>query len=71
MLDSVSFPSTTNPSIQFTAKNKVDNYFYGKIIIKGAHYYLNYLISEKPTNFDNEFFTSFKLIDFEHINTIK
>ncbi len=64
------------PAIQFTAKNKMDNYFYGKIIIKGAHYYLNYLISDKQVNptvngFDNEFFTSFKLIDFEHINTIK
>lgn len=58
-------------TIQFTAKNKTDNYFYGKIIIKGSHYYLQYLISEKENNFENEFFTSFKLIDFEHVNTIK
>ncbi len=59
------------PSIQFTAKNKANSNFYGKISINGAHYYLQYLISEKETNFDNEFFISFKLIDFEHINTIK
>ncbi|MDX2173248.1 MAG: TraB/GumN family protein [Bacteroidota bacterium] len=59
------------PSIVFTAKNKTDNYFYGKITIKGAHYYLQYLVSETEASFDNEFFNSFKLIDFEHVNTLK
>ncbi len=58
------------PAIVFSAKNKSDNFFYGKIIIKGAHYYLQYLVSE-TASFDNEFFSSFNLIDFEHINVIK
>jgi uncharacterized protein YbaP (TraB family) len=59
------------PAINFTAKNKTNANFYGRIIIKGAHYYLQYLVSDLDISFDNEFFTSFKLIDFEHINTIK
>ncbi|MEO6303273.1 MAG: TraB/GumN family protein [Bacteroidia bacterium] len=59
------------PCIKFKAKNKVGSNFYGKLFIKGVHYYLVYFISEKESGFDNDFFTSFKLIDFELINPIK
>ncbi|MDP3557825.1 MAG: TraB/GumN family protein [Bacteroidota bacterium] len=59
------------PCIKFKAKNKVGHNFYGKLFIKGVHYYLVYLISEKENGFFNEVFTSFKLTDFESINPIK
>jgi len=59
------------PALKFKAKNKTGSNFYGKLVIKGIHYYLVYNISEKETNFENEFFTSFKLNDFVCINPLK
>ena len=59
------------PCIRFNAKNKIGTNFYGKLYIKGVHYYLVYFISESESSFDNDFFTSFKLSDFEYVNPIK
>ncbi|MBL7921481.1 MAG: TraB/GumN family protein [Bacteroidia bacterium] len=59
------------PCIKFLAKNKTGSCFYGKLFIKGVHYYLAYFISERESDFNNDFFNSFKLIDFEFINPIK
>lgn len=59
------------PCINFKAKNKNGSNFYGKLYIKGVHYYLVYFISEKESGFFNDIFTSFKLTDFEFINPIK
>jgi uncharacterized protein YbaP (TraB family) len=59
------------PCIRFKAKNTMGSNFYGKLFIKGVHYYLVYFISEKESSLDNEFFTSFKLTNFNYINPIK
>jgi uncharacterized protein YbaP (TraB family) len=59
------------PCIKFKAKNKLGSNFYGKLYIKGVHYYLAYIVSENENGFFNDFFTSFKLTDFEFINPIK
>lgn len=59
------------PCTRFTGKNSAGINFYGKLYIKGIHYYFVYMVSEKEASFDNEFFTSFKLKDFEYINPIK
>jgi uncharacterized protein YbaP (TraB family) len=59
------------PCARFTARNKQGSRFYGKLYIKGTHYYLLYFISEKESSFDNEFFRSFRLTDFEYTNPIK
>ncbi|MBL7910957.1 MAG: TraB/GumN family protein [Bacteroidia bacterium] len=59
------------PCVKFSAKNKMGSNFYGKLFIKGVHYYLVYFISEKESSFNNDFFSSFKLTDFEFINPIK
>ncbi len=59
------------PCLRFTAKNKLGSTLYGKLFIKGIHYYYQYLISEKESSFENEFFTSFKLGDFAYVNTLK
>lgn len=44
---------------------------YGKIYIKGVHYYFVYLISGKESSFEQEFFKSFRILDFRHIQPIK
>ena len=59
------------PCIRFKGANKAGAHFYAKVYIKGVHYYFVYYISETESNFDNPFFKSFKLIDFEHVNPIK
>lgn len=59
------------PCIRFKAENKQGMHFYGKLFIKGVHYYFVYLISESETSFENDFFTSFKLMDFDYVNPIK
>lgn len=59
------------PCSKFKGKNQNGLMFYGKIFIKGVHYYLLYCVSEKEMNFEDEFFTSFKLTDFNYINPIK
>jgi uncharacterized protein YbaP (TraB family) len=59
------------PCANFSGKNKLGANFYGKLYIKGVHYYLAFLISEKETPFQNEFFDSFKLSDFIYVNQIK
>lgn len=59
------------PRLRVHAKNNMGNHFYAKIFIKGVHYYFVYYISENESGFNNDFFASFKLIDFEHVNPIK
>lgn len=59
------------PCARFKGKNSTGTTFYGKLYIKGIHYYLVYMTSEKESSFENEFFTSFKLSDFEYTNPIK
>lgn len=59
------------PCIRISAKNKQGGTFYGKLFIKGVHYYLVYNISEKEGTFESEFFNSFKLNDFVLANKTK
>lgn len=59
------------PCVRFKGTSKTGTYFYGKLFIKGVHYYLVYHISDKITTFDNEFFSSFRLTDFHYVNPIK
>lgn len=59
------------PCAKIYAKNKLGFNFYGKLYIKGVHYYLAYFISEKESDFNNEYFSSFKLTDFYLANPVK
>ncbi|MCE3229341.1 MAG: lipoprotein [Bacteroidetes bacterium] len=59
------------PCIKISSKNKQGNNFYGKVYIKGVHYYLVYFVSEKESGFTNDYFSSFKLSDFELVNKVK
>jgi len=59
------------PCVNFKGKNKVGANFYGKLFIKGVHYYLAFLISVKESSLENDFFTSFKLSDFTYVNPLK
>ena len=60
------------PCIKFDAKNKWGGNFYGKLIIKGIHYYLVYFISEKENVINSEdYFKSFTLSDFVSVNPTK
>lgn len=60
--------------INFSGLNKkLNKTFYGKLFIKGSHYYLAFALvdvnqsNKKP----QDFFNSFKIIDFKHINELK
>ena len=59
------------PTIHFSAKNKLGHHFLAKIYIKGVHYYFVFASSPQPIDFENMFFKSFKLTDFNYINPIK
>ncbi len=59
------------PCIWFSGKNSRATNLYAKLYIKGVHYYFVYLISEKETSFDNDYFKSFSLCDFVYVNPIK
>jgi len=59
------------PVVLFTGKNIHGENLSAKVFIKGVHYYFQYLISNKENQFENEFFTSFKLSDFNYVNTLK
>jgi uncharacterized protein YbaP (TraB family) len=58
------------PCIRFTGKSEHAN-LYGKLYIKGVHYYFVYHLSQKESGFDNGFFNSFRLTDFNYINPLK
>jgi uncharacterized protein YbaP (TraB family) len=58
------------PCIRFSGKNAFSN-LYGKVYIKGVHYYFIYHFTGKESGFNNEFFNSFSLEDFEYTNPIK
>lgn len=59
------------PCARFSGTNKSGTYFHGKLYIKGVHYYLVYFISQQANEFDNEFFSTFRLEDFNYVNPIK
>jgi uncharacterized protein YbaP (TraB family) len=59
------------PCIKFSGKNKTGSNFYGKLVIKGIHYYLVYFISEKESADFEDYFNSFKLTDFVCVNLVK
>jgi uncharacterized protein YbaP (TraB family) len=59
------------PCLKFHGKNKAGSHFYGMLLIKGVHYYMVYNISEKESGFNNEFFNSFKIMDFNYVNPLK
>lgn len=59
------------PCARFSGKNKAGSTLYGKLFIKGVHYYFVYFISEKGSSFDNDFFKSFRLSDFYTVNALK
>lgn len=59
------------PCIKFKGSNTSGKTFYGKIYIKGVHYYLAFMIGEQKQGFDHAFFRSFQLTDFTYVNEIK
>lgn len=59
------------PCVRFSGTNKNNTNFYGKLFIKGVHYYFVYFISGKTSSFDNDFFKSFELMDYQTVNPLK
>lgn len=59
------------PCAQIKGADKNGRYFYGKLFVKGVHYYLAYLITDKVSTFDSGFFSSFKIGDFNYVNSMK
>lgn len=59
------------PCIRFSGKNSNSEYLNAKIWIKGVHYYYQYFIGNKANQFEIDFMRSFKLLDFEYVNSIK
>lgn len=60
------------PCINFTGENHpLNKHLFGKIFIKGVHYYLVYALIDKAKSKPVEFFSSFKLTDFKHLNELK
>lgn len=58
--------------INFSGINSTLNKtMYGKIFIKGVHYYLAYALVNNNNPKPTEFFNSFKIIDFKYINEFK
>lgn len=55
--------------IRFSGENAaIGKTFYGKIFIKGVHYYLVYAIANSTAAYPADFFSSFRLTDFKYIN---
>ncbi len=59
------------PGIRLSGKNVFGEFLSGKIIIKGVHYYFQYLIGNKEKQFETDFMKSFKLTQFAYVNTLK
>ncbi len=60
------------PCINFTGENNhLNKKIFGKIFIKGVHYYLVYALVDKAAAKPLEFLNSFQLMDFKHINELK
>lgn len=59
------------PCIYLKGSDGKKGNLYGKIYIKGVHYYFVYLITGKESSFEHEFFKSFRLLDFKHVQPIK
>lgn len=60
------------PCINFTGENTdLNKTLYGKLFIKGVHYYLVYALSDKVNPKPVDFLSSFKLMDFKHTNELK
>ncbi len=58
--------------IRFSGENTaIGKTFYGKIFIKGVHYYLVYAIAGTAAAYPAGFFSSFKLTDFNYINDMR
>jgi len=58
--------------INFSGTNSTLNKtMYGKLFIKGVHYYLVYALVNNQDPKPQDYFNSFKLIDFKHINELK
>ena len=58
------------PCIRFSGKNAFAN-LYGKVYIKGVHYYFVYQFSGGDDGFETPFFNSFRLTDFRYLNPIR
>lgn len=60
------------PCVTFSGDNtSLNRTFYGKIFIKGIHYYLVYAITNIGSAIPKDYFSSFKIKDFKHTNEIK
>lgn len=60
------------PCISFSGVNtNLNKTLYGKLFIKGVHYYFLYSMVDYPSAKPTEFLNSFKLMDFKHINEFK
>lgn len=77
------FNFSTNPKQELTREQNyscirisgenpaIGKTFYGKIFLKGVHYYLVYAIASSTAAYPADFFSSFKLTDFKYINELK
>ncbi|MGE0567458.1 MAG: TraB/GumN family protein [Bacteroidia bacterium] len=59
------------PTAYLQGRNSKGNYFFGKVVIKGIHYYLVYSIVKNQIDKNDEFFNSFELTDFHYEHPIK
>lgn len=59
------------PCIYFSGTNTLGKKMLGKVYIKGIHYYLVYSVGGNEISYSNDFYNSFTLTDFKHLNEIK
>ncbi|MBS1634768.1 MAG: TraB/GumN family protein [Bacteroidetes bacterium] len=60
------------PTIEFSGENTTTHRkMYGKLIIKGVHYYMAYAIGQSQMMYPVSFFDSFKLTEFNYTNERK
>jgi uncharacterized protein YbaP (TraB family) len=64
-------PEQGFPCMQLSSKNKAGANFRAKLFIKGVHYYLVYAVSPQEIDFENDYFKSFIITDFNYVNKIK
>ncbi|MBL7916759.1 MAG: hypothetical protein JNM96_00080, partial [Bacteroidia bacterium] len=59
------------PCIYFSGNNTQGKKMLGKVFIKGIHYYLAYSVGESSIDYNNDFYNSFTITEFKHLNEIK
>ena len=59
------------PCIRFEGLHANGKHFYGKIYLRGVHYYLVYWVGPTNQGFNHDLFTSFTVVDFKHLNPLR